>query len=262
MNYAEGGGGDTPIVLLHGVTLNWQSMNDVGSALGDSAHIYACDLPGHGRSDWVDRDYLLFDYVDEISAFVREVSGSGSVLIGFSLGALVAIGVAAQVPELIAGVAALDPPLIARNTGFDAFSYSEAHAWIRWVDDVNGGRLTPADAVVRFMTMNPGSSEADARQAMADIAVVDPRTTAQIVSGRTFEGFKLAEVLEALSCPALLLAGEVQLGGLVRDEDMALFSAYTARGRTSRVHGGGHGIIWDPTAATVTAELVQWLSTL
>ena len=45
--------------------------------------MYACDLRGHGRSDWADSGYRVSDYVEDISAFVREVSKVGSVLIGY-----------------------------------------------------------------------------------------------------------------------------------------------------------------------------------
>jgi pimeloyl-ACP methyl ester carboxylesterase len=258
-NYAEGGAGDTPLVLVHGLTLDWHTMDEQISALGSIAHIYACDLLGHGRSDWTDKGYAVAEYVDQISAFVREVSGRGSVVVGFSLGALVAIGVAARVPDLVVGVAAVDPPLISRNSDFDAFSYSGAHDWIQWVDDVNGGRLAPSEAEARFLRMFPEGSRADAQQAMRDISSVDPRATARIVAGRTFEGFDLQAELGALSCPSLLLAGEVGRGSLVRDEDLDFFTAHTAHGRTSRVLGGGHDIIWGATAATVNTELVDWL---
>lgn len=261
-HYTEGGEGKTPLVLLHGLTLDWHSMEELIPVLGRTAHIYACDLLGHGRSDRTDRDYAVSDYVDEISAFVKDVSGPRSVVVGFSLGALVAIGVAARVPSLVAGVAALDPPFVARDGGFEAFKYSSAHAWIQWVDEVIGGRIAPSEAVARFLAMNPEAGDADAQQAMAYVASVDPRATARVVSGRIFEGFDLADMLSALSCPALLLAGEVERGSLVRDEDMDFFSTHTADGQTSRLVGSGHDFIWGEAAATANTELVRWLQRL
>ncbi len=237
-------------------------MSEVASALVGTAHVYAVDLPGHGRSDWSEGGYSLADDVDAISPFISDVSGQGSVLVGFSIGALVAFGVAERLPHLIAGVAALEPPLIARNTTFADYSYSPAHTWIQWVDEVIGDGPPPSDAEARFVAMNPGTSEADARQVMADLACLDPRTTQRIVEGRMFEQFELTDTFGALSCPALLLAGETELGGLVRDEDLELFSTHVATGRAERIPGAGHGIIWDAPAETVTARLIEWLRTL
>jgi pimeloyl-ACP methyl ester carboxylesterase len=104
--------------------------------------MYACDLRGHGRSDWADSGYRVSDYVEDISAFVGAASKVGSVLIGYSLGGLIAFGVAARLPDLVAGVVAIDPPLVLRDSDFEATAYSDAHDWIRWVNDAVGGRLT------------------------------------------------------------------------------------------------------------------------
>jgi pimeloyl-ACP methyl ester carboxylesterase len=262
LNIAEGGGPGRPIVLLHGVTLDWHSLDDIIAALGRTGHLYACDLPGHGRSAWLDCDYLISDYVDEVSSFVGDLTGGGTVLVGFSLGALVALGVAARLPDLVIGVAAIEPPLLARDVGFDAMRYSDAYGWIRWVDDVISGRLARSEAVARFVAMNPGSSEDDARQAMEEVAVVDPRVTARIVGDQTFEGLSLEKVLRAISCPVLLLAGHVRLGSLVRDEDIECVEANTTRSHIRRIEGGGHAIIWDEPGEEVVERLLDWVPAL
>lgn len=49
------------------------------------------------------------------------------MVIGFSMGALVALEIAARLPELVVGVVAIDPPLIVRNSDFDAAAYSDAY---------------------------------------------------------------------------------------------------------------------------------------
>jgi pimeloyl-ACP methyl ester carboxylesterase len=131
MNYAAGGLGERPVVVIHGVTMKWQSMAEIITGLsGTTAHVYACDLRGHGRSDWAESGYQVSDYVDDIAAFVRTVSKAGTVLIGYSLGGLVAFGVAARIPDLVAGVIAIDPPLVLRDSNFEATAYSDAHDWI------------------------------------------------------------------------------------------------------------------------------------
>ena len=264
MNYAEGGRDGTPVVLLHGLTLEWSGWGEVIERLPDTVHIYAPDLRGHGRSDWAGSGsgYQIPDYVDDIAEFVHEVSGAGSVVIGLSSGALVALGVAARVPDLVDAVVAIDPPLIQRDSGFESIAYSDAHGWIQWVDDVVNGRMEASEASARFMTMKPGTGTADAEQARVAIAPLDPRATGQVVSGRTFEGFAIGDTLDALSCPALLIAGEVHLGSLVRDEDLDFFQSHAPHGRAIRIQGGGHGIIWGDSVAPVTAEMRRWLSTL
>lgn len=262
LSYAEGGGDGVALVLLHGLSLEWSRWGEVIELLPDTAHVFALDLRGHGRSDWSRSGYEVPDYVDDIAEFVRGVSGVGSVTIGHSLGALVALGVAARVPDLIDAVVAIDPPLILRDSGFESIAYSDAHDYGQWVDDVLGGRLTDSQARARFFEMNPGTTLADAEQAMAAFASLDPRTIRQFVSGRLFEGFDIADTLDAVVCPALLLAGEVRLGSLVRDDDLDLFGSHTARGRAIRIPDCPHGMIWGDSAAPVTAEMLRWLGTL
>ena len=265
LNYAEGGGDGTPVVLLHGLTVDWSSWGEVIERLPDRVHIYAPDLRGHGQSDWAGAGsgYRIPDFVDDISAFLREVSGPGNMIIGISSGALVALGVAARVPELVDAVVAIDPPLVQRDSSFEAIAYSEAHGWIHWVDDVGHGRLSGSEAVARFIAMTPGATVTDAEQALAAIAPLDPRATGQVLkSGGTYEDYDLGDTLDAVSCSVLMLAGEVHLGSLVRDKDLDFFQRHTPQGHVNRIQGGGHGIIWGDMATAVTDEILSWLATL
>lgn len=259
MNYAESGGEGAPVVLLHGVTMEWSRWSEVIERLPDTAHIFAPDLRGHGRSDWARSGYKIPEYVDDIAELVHQVSGVGSVVIGHSLGALVALGVAARVPDLVDAVVAIDPPLILCDSGFESIAYSDVHAYCQWVDDVVGGRLGAGEASARFMDMNPGTTVAGAEQAQDALAALDPRAIGQFVSGRTFEGFDIGDTLDAVSCPALLLAGEVHLGSLVRDEDLDHFRSRTAHGRAIRIPGCRHGMIWGDSVPPVIAEVSRWL---
>jgi len=262
INYVESGRGTRPLVILHGLTLNWQAMAEISTPLGEVARCYACDLPGHGKSDWCRSGYRISDYADGIAAFVAELSGGGTVVVGFSTGALVALAAAARLPELVAGVVAIEPPLIGRNSDFDALRYSDAYGWIHWVNDLNGGRLTSDQAVTRFTELQPGTGEAEAREAMSVVSSVDPRATQLVVASRQYEDFDLEQTLHAVACPILLLAGEVELGGLIRDQDVEFFRANALRARLVRILGGGHGIVWGEPAETVHAEIVAFLESL
>src|SRR5690349_21620525 len=96
--------------------------------------------------------------------------------------------------------------------------------------------------------MNPGTGDADARQALADIAPTDPRATAAFVENLVFEDFDIEHTLNRVVCPALLLAGNLELGSLIREKDLDFFTAHTAHARASRIPSGGHGLLWDEPA--------------
>jgi pimeloyl-ACP methyl ester carboxylesterase len=55
------------------------------------------------------------DFFPDTTAFIKHHIGAPTVLLGHSAGAIVALGVASQTPELIQAVILLDPPLYLRE---------------------------------------------------------------------------------------------------------------------------------------------------
>ncbi|MCL4545593.1 MAG: alpha/beta hydrolase [Chloroflexi bacterium] len=75
-------------------------------------HVFALDLRGHGLSVHPPRPYRSQDFVDDAVATVRWIvqhHGTCTV-IGHSLGAIVAAGIAVQAADTVANVVLVDPP--------------------------------------------------------------------------------------------------------------------------------------------------------
>ncbi len=121
ISYAEGPDRGAPLVLLHGVNGRWQA-HEQDSLPGDRWHVYACDLRGHGESGHAPTPgaYHLRDYARDITAFIHNVIPGDEpvVFIGFSLGALVALGTGAALPGRVRGLVLVEPPLMLRNHRF------------------------------------------------------------------------------------------------------------------------------------------------
>lgn len=100
---ADGDG--APLVFIHGAggsRLLW------GSQLGSLANAYrvvAVDLPGHGRSDSPGRT-TIGAYAGVVATVLGHL-GSAAVLVGHSMGGGVAVQLALDWPELVAGLALL-----------------------------------------------------------------------------------------------------------------------------------------------------------
>ncbi len=75
-------------------------------------HLYAPDFRGHGKSGRVPGAYRLQDYADDMIAFLRQIP-EPAVIFGHSLGGMVALLVAAQIPQHIRSVVVGDSPLTA-----------------------------------------------------------------------------------------------------------------------------------------------------
>src|SRR6266540_7424338 len=111
LNYAEGPPGGPPLVLLHGLSYRWQSWLGVMPHIALRWHVYAADLRGFGRSGRVPGAYRVPDYAGDVVALLRGVADGPAVLVGHSLGAIVAIAVAADAPDLVRAAVVEEPPL-------------------------------------------------------------------------------------------------------------------------------------------------------
>ncbi len=69
----------------------------------------AIDLPGHGQSDWRgDRDYRPSTSAVAVPEAIARVAPTASLTVGMSLGALVAVSMAAHCPDLVRGIVLVD----------------------------------------------------------------------------------------------------------------------------------------------------------
>src|SRR5436190_20892975 len=100
INYAEGPRSGPPLVLLHGVTSRWQSWLTTIPVLSQRWHVVAADLRGHGRSGRVPGRYGIMEHVQDIIALIRHLDEGPAVLIGQSLGSIIAIGLASEAPDV------------------------------------------------------------------------------------------------------------------------------------------------------------------
>jgi pimeloyl-ACP methyl ester carboxylesterase len=106
LQYAEAGDpAGIPTVLLHGLSDSLHSFDAVLERAPTSLHVYALTQRGHGDSDRPAGGYRLDDLADDVVAFFNEVGIVRAVIVGHSLGSLVARTVATRAPERVAGLA-------------------------------------------------------------------------------------------------------------------------------------------------------------
>src|SRR5580704_3309439 len=117
--YVADYGGDGPVMLLvHGLGgahLNWMS---VAPQLAAGHHVYALDLPGFGRSPLAGRRSTIAANVDLLSRAITHLSRGPVVLMGNSMGGLLAIGVSARRPSLVDLLVLVDPAVPPRRGDF------------------------------------------------------------------------------------------------------------------------------------------------
>lgn len=106
--YSKSGSGD-PIVLIHGVGLRAEAWLQQIPELSKTHTVYAVDMPGHGESELLaDIHTGLENYVDVIAAWIKAEIQAPVIMLGHSMGSMVALNFAARYSALCAGVGALN----------------------------------------------------------------------------------------------------------------------------------------------------------
>jgi pimeloyl-ACP methyl ester carboxylesterase len=98
----HGSGSGEPLVLLHGsfmtITNNWTGW--LGE-LSKKRKIIAVEMQGHGRTADIDRNFSYENLADDIAAMLDYLKIKQADLLGYSLGAGVAMQVAIRHPEKV-----------------------------------------------------------------------------------------------------------------------------------------------------------------
>lgn len=245
------------LLLLHGVSRRGRGFAGVVPSLQHRFSVHALDHRGHGASDRSE-SYLVRDYVADCIAVVEGALVGPVVLQGHSLGALVALLVAAARPERVAAVVLEDPPgptflaEISRSDYASLFELYRRHA----------GSPLPVGELARVLADAELASHAGPPRRFGDIrdaaglrftaaclACLDGATMDPLLADAWLEGVDLVAAAREVRCPVLLLRADPALGGMLPDGDLSAlvgalrdaalvdFSAGSPWGRA------GHGIL-------------------
>ena len=101
----------TPVVFLHGASRSMRTYAWLPGEIADGRRIVRIDLRGHGRSEHAPGTYDVDRYGEDVVAVLRDMVGRPAVLVGHSLGGVVAWWVAQHHPDLVIAAFLEDPPL-------------------------------------------------------------------------------------------------------------------------------------------------------
>ena len=104
---ADGPAREPALFLLHGLSSNARFWERTVAHLG-GRRIVALDQRSHGLSDRPDTGYSLDELVADAAGAIRELDLGRALVVGHSWGAAVALALAADHPELAAGLVVVD----------------------------------------------------------------------------------------------------------------------------------------------------------
>lgn len=243
LNYAVDAVEGPPLVLIHGVMSRWQGWPSAVPPLATRWRLYIPELRGHGRSGHVAGGYAIDDYAADIITFLREVVGTPAVIVGHSLGGIIATAVAAAAPDQVAAVVLEDPPLAAfRGTPFE--QRPERDSFVALRDLVAAGHSVEELAAI-LGARQPNSDPVWLRAHASRLARLDPDVLTMIVTDRATGAYDQDACLRAIAAPTLLLQADPAAGGALGDADAERAVGLLPQGTLVRLPGVGHGIHGD-----------------
>jgi len=264
LHYLEWGRAEAPpIVCVHGYTSSAQAFNALARHLQDRYRILALDVRGHGESAWSPNGgYRYADQASDLAAFAKHLGLDKFVLIGTSMGGIIAMAYAAEHAERLRG-------LVINDIGPDA------EAGTQRITQMVGSRpddfATLEDAMAYRRATSPitaARSEADQRELALGVLrrredgrwvwKMDPAYIRQRVEHGPPQRPPAWPVLNALSCPTLVVWG-TESDVLSEAQARRMVDALP-RGELVRVPGIGHA----PTLVepVVLATLDRFLGSL
>jgi esterase len=246
----EGSHGSTPVVFLHGVGSSGRTWEWLPESVTRGRRIVRIDLRGHGRSGHAPGTYDLARYGADVVAVLREIVSRPALLVGNSLGGVVAWWVAQSHPELVVAALLEDPPLLAGETPeSEAGRFRDVfHTVKATILDNRKRGLSDEDMAERIGAMRwaPGTPTLgdlltdDAIAALAfgysrlDIGVID-----SAIDGSTLAA---AETRTRVTPPVVVVAADDAAGAAFSTADAEHLAATQPDVRVVRIAGSSHRI--------------------
>jgi len=107
--YERAGSGQPELLFVPGWCCDHTAFRPQFDHFSQTHAVTALDLRGVGQSDAPDDGYSIPDLADDVAAFCAAVGIENPVLVGHSLGGMIAVDLAARYPEVPSALVLVDP---------------------------------------------------------------------------------------------------------------------------------------------------------
>ncbi|MCP4541633.1 MAG: alpha/beta hydrolase [Chloroflexi bacterium] len=172
-----------PVVFIHGWLGSWRYWVPAMEELSVQQRAYALDLWGFGDSDKTSAHYNIDAYVKLVKGFLDKLGVVHPTLVGHALGGVVALRFAAENPDWVDQVMAVNVPLLGEAINRPLATFSGSN-----------------DALVKLASRRAKFSEVEMEVRKTDVAAVTGTINSAAVSD-------LRPMLPPLTIPVLLVYG-------------------------------------------------------
>jgi N-formylmaleamate deformylase len=232
IHYTRTGRNRLPLILLHGLTANGICWTAVARDLEREYDVIMPDARGHGKSSVPDDGYRYEDHAKDVAGLIKALRLPAPILIGHSMGGMVATVAAGHNPKLLRGLILEDP----------SFLSPEVQREVRDSD--------VADQHRRILKMSLDEIVADMRtrhpQRSSELLEILARARLQ-TSMSAFDVLEqpypdYMQFVRSIDVPTLLVIAE---NGVVSSEIAAELQSVNPKFQVEKISKTGHGIHYD-----------------
>jgi len=241
LHYADRGRRDAPaIVFANSLGTDFRIWEKVADNLSADYRIILYDKRGHGLSDATPQPYRLDDHVGDLAALLSHLGVSNAVIVGLSVGGLIAQGLAANHPELVRALVLCDT---AHKIGNDEM-------WNGRINAINADGIAPLVDSIMQRWFTPAYRTAESPDYSGYVNML-ARTTVDGYAGTcaALRDADLTESTRALDLPVLCIVGD-QDGSTPPDLVRELASLIKGS-RFEIIEGAGHIPCVEQPEATI-----------
>jgi pimeloyl-ACP methyl ester carboxylesterase len=202
MVFDAAGDGDQHMLFLHGWCGDRSFFAPQLYHFASSYRVIGLDLPGHGESR-APASYSIEGMAADVAALGRELGLGRGVLVSHSMGAMVALALSRQAPELVSAVIMVDPPPLSQEV------------WKDFAGSLLPGFEGPEPATARrnfVEQMFLPTDDGDRRAGIVATMCAVPDEVA-IATTKAMAAFDAAAVLRSCEVPVVVISSAVPTNG-------------------------------------------------
>ena len=228
-------GSGPALVLIHGISSSGVAWLPVVPHLAEQFTPVTIDLRGHGRSGKPPSGYLYDDYIGDLDRVLDALALERPLILGHSLGGLIALWWAARHPDRAAALVIEDSPLRSGEDFRPAFD-----TWIRL------NALPVEELIAHYTEAHPRWKPEVVRHRAQQMAETAPGVFTELkADSMANEGVDRLAEIEHVASPTLLIHGDVETGGMVSLDDATAFARRLPNAERARIAGGAHTLHLD-----------------
>lgn len=236
MHFTRTGGDKPPLLLAHGFSDDGLCWTPVAELLAVDYDVIMVDARGHGKSTGPETGYGNEQHAADLAGVISGLGLDRPAVLGHSMGAMTAIVLAGQYPQIPGAILLEDPP----TTWAAPVASPPDTEWQTrmrgWITELK--RKTRDEMIAEQRVASPTWSDAE----LGPWADSKLRLSFNVLNRADAPSLNWRALIQNIACPTLLITSDPKLGGLVSPEAAAEFQALLPTAQVAHLAGAGHSI--------------------